>query len=90
MAFGAVPIVSALACFQDFIQPARNGLVFDHRHLQAAALLAEQMLALATHPERRQAMAREALKVRQSHHPSAIADAFLACFQEMLQQPPQS
>ncbi len=87
MACGAVPIVSSLACFRDFIQPGENGLVFDHRHPQAAALLAEQMLALATQPKRRQAMACEARKVCRSHHPSAIADAFLACFQEMLQHP---
>jgi glycosyltransferase involved in cell wall biosynthesis len=31
MAAGCVPIVSGLACFRDFIEPGRNGLVFDHR-----------------------------------------------------------
>ena len=90
MAFGAVPIVSALACFRDFISPGENGLVFDHRRQDAAALLAEQMVFLASQPERREAMAREARKVRETHHPSAIADAFLACFQDMLQQPSPS
>lgn len=87
MAFGAVPIVSDLACFRDFISPGVNGLIFDHRRQEAASLLAQEMTALASQPERRQAMAREARKVCQSHHPSAIADTFLSCFQEMLQMP---
>lgn len=84
MAFGAVPIVSALACFRDFISPGVNGLVFDHRRQDAPALLAQQMLVLATQPGRLEAMAREARRVCQTHHPSAIADAFLACFADML------
>jgi glycosyltransferase involved in cell wall biosynthesis len=87
MAFGAVPIVSALACFRDFISPGENGLVFDHRRQDAAALLAEQMLFLAARPERLEAMAREARRVRETHHPSVITDAFVACFQDMLVQP---
>jgi glycosyltransferase involved in cell wall biosynthesis len=85
MACGAVPIVSALSCFRDFIRPGLNGLVFDHRAVDAPRLLAEQMLALARDGEHRQLMGAEALKVRHTHHPSVIADAFLGCFQEILQ-----
>ena len=31
MAAGCAPVVSSLACFQDFITPGENGLVFNHR-----------------------------------------------------------
>jgi glycosyltransferase involved in cell wall biosynthesis len=86
MACGAVPIVSDLACFRDFITPAVNGEVFNHRAPDAAARLAEAMLTLARDPERRSAMANAALAVRQSHHPATIAAEFLRCFEELMEQ----
>ena len=87
MACGAVPIVSDLACFRDFITTGLNGLVFNHRDADAASLLASEMIQLATHPERRRSLSQAALGVRQSHHPTAIAAEFLRCFEEMIQQP---
>jgi glycosyltransferase involved in cell wall biosynthesis len=87
MACGAVPIVSELACFRDYIIPGVNGLVFNHRVADPAAVLAQEILTLAHAPELRAAMAESALAVRESHHPSSIAIEFLRCFEEMLQQP---
>jgi glycosyltransferase involved in cell wall biosynthesis len=87
MACGAVPIVSDLACFRDFITPGVNGLVFNHRAADPAAQLAQEILNLASHPERRSAMAEAVLTVRQSHYPATIAADFLRCFEEMLHQP---
>ena len=87
MACGAVPIVSDLACFRDFIIPSVNGLVFNHRSADPAAALAKEILTLACDPERRVAMAEAVLAVRNSHHPATIATEFLRCFEEMLQQP---
>jgi glycosyltransferase involved in cell wall biosynthesis len=86
MACGAVPIVSDLACFRDFITPGVNGQVFNHRAADPAARLAEAMLTLASDPERRTAMAKAALAVRQSHHPATIAAEFLHCFEELIEQ----
>jgi glycosyltransferase involved in cell wall biosynthesis len=52
MACGAVPVVSALECFREFISHGRNGLVFDHRK-DAVAELTHQLLWLYDNPERR-------------------------------------
>lgn len=46
MAAGAVPVVSQLACFQDFVHTNVNGLGFDHRSSDAAAQLAERIKRL--------------------------------------------
>jgi glycosyltransferase involved in cell wall biosynthesis len=86
MACGAVPIVSDLACFRDFITPGVNGLVFNHRAADAPTQLAHQILTIAADPEPRASMAEEALVVRQSHHPATIAREFLACFEALIQQ----
>jgi glycosyltransferase involved in cell wall biosynthesis len=77
MACGSVPIVSDLACFRDFITSGANGLMFDHRSADPAAVLAQQILSLAVDPERRATMAEAALAVRESHHPASIALRFL-------------
>ncbi len=88
MACGAVPIVSDLACFRDFITPGVNGLVFNHRAAEGAYLLANHFLDLAAEPTRRAAIANAALAVRQSHHPATIASEFLRCFERMIEQRP--
>lgn len=80
MAFGAVPIVSSVACFQDFIKPEVNGLIFNHRHLDAVTILSTAIIKLANSPEVCSILSRNALKVRQTHHPSAIAEEFINCF----------
>ena len=41
MACGAIPIVSALCCFQDFIAHGRNGAIFDHRGSDPVQALVE-------------------------------------------------
>jgi glycosyltransferase involved in cell wall biosynthesis len=90
MACGAVPIVSDLACFRDFITPGVNGQVFNHRAADPATLLANRFLELAADPGQRAALSQSALAVRQSHHPATIAAAFLRCFDELIEQQPNS
>lgn len=90
MACGAVPIVSALACFRDFIIPGVNGLVFDHRSADADQLLADQIVHLANDSGQRATLSQEARGVCQSHHPEAIAADFLRCFEQMTTQEPLS
>ena len=88
MACGAVPIVSDLACFRDFITPGVNGQVFNHRAADPATLLANAFLELAADPSQRAALSQSARGVRQSHHPATIASAFLRCFDELIEQQP--
>lgn len=86
MSCGAVPIVSDLACFRDFIIPGVNGLVFNHRASNAAELLADKILDLVSNPTQRASLSRSALSVRESHHPTVIAAQFLRCFEELIGQ----
>jgi glycosyltransferase involved in cell wall biosynthesis len=88
MSCGAVPIVSDLACFRDFITPGVNGLIFDHRSPTAVNHLTEQILALAAHPEQRALLSQAAQRVCQTHHPEAIATEFVRCFEQMMAQTP--
>lgn len=78
MAWGAVPVVSQLACFQDFVTPGKNGYAFAHDGADAAAALAEAIEA-AARPESR-ALAERALAVRETHSCSSIATQFLEDF----------
>lgn len=43
MAAGCCPVVSALACFRDFVRPGENGYVFDHRVPDAVGSLKEAL-----------------------------------------------
>jgi glycosyltransferase involved in cell wall biosynthesis len=53
MAAGAVPVVSRLACFTDFVRDGENGLVFDHTAPDAAAQLAAALVRLLREPDTR-------------------------------------
>jgi glycosyltransferase involved in cell wall biosynthesis len=86
MAWGCVPIVSNLACFHDFIVHERNGLVFDHRHGEAMALLASAIARLQADADLRTALAHRALEVQQSHSTAVIATQFLQEFARVVQE----
>jgi len=85
MAWGAVPIVSALGCFRDFITPLQNGFVFDHRSADPAGRLAALFGTLPDRPL--EELSRAALGVRISHAPARIATQFLDDFETILQHP---
>ena len=84
MAWGAVPVVSNLSCFRDFIHDGDNGLIFDHRAPSAQTQLMECVLRLIEDSDLRTRLAASALQVRQSHSATAIADSFLADFEKIL------
>jgi glycosyltransferase involved in cell wall biosynthesis len=84
MALGAVPIVSDLDCFKDFIFHDKNGLIFNHRAQDTSVLLMQNVLKLIEDDPTRTRLAKEALKVRVSHSPDSIADLFLADFEKLL------
>ena len=56
MAAGAVPVLSALPCYEDLLTPGRDGLLFNHRAPDAPALLADQLAAVLADPQKRAAL----------------------------------
>lgn len=57
MAAGAVPVVSNLACFRDFVTDGVNGRVFDHEGPDAPARLAAVLEATLRETDRRRQLA---------------------------------
>lgn len=82
MAWGCAPVVSDLACFKDFIIDDENGHIFNHRIPKAASELAARIQTLMDDPTRRSQVALEAIKVRESHSSSTVADQFLKDFEK--------
>jgi len=78
MAWGAVPVVSDLACFRDFMEPGVNGFSFNHRGEGAAHALARALERAATGDMR--TIAERATRVRETHSNAKIAAEFLADF----------
>lgn len=85
MAWGCVPIVSNLDCFKDFIRSGENGLIFDHRGNDAIKNLAEAIRVLTTDANMHRNLALQALDVRRTHSPQAIAQMFLNDFKLMME-----
>jgi len=80
MAAGAVPVVSDLACFRDFVRDGENGLVFDHRAADAPVHLANALARLVRAADLRRRLAEQArLDVRRYDFP-VFADMLLADF----------
>ncbi len=84
MAWSAVPVVSNIACFKDFIFHGKNGLIFDHRVENASEQLKECVLDLINNHQKLVQFANEAIKVNISHSPDNIADLFIVDFKRLL------
>lgn len=83
MAAGAVPIVSDLACFRDFVRHGENGLVFDHRAPDAAAQLAQALAQLVRDGAQRRRLADTARADVHRYDFPAYADMLLADFAQL-------
>lgn len=83
MAAGAVPVVSRLACFTDFVRDGHNGLVFDHTAPDAAAQLAAALARLLADGGRRERLAGAARADTRVYDYSAYADALLTDFAQL-------
>lgn len=83
MAWGCVPVVSNLACFQDYIRNEYNGLIFDHRAVNAVDQLKNSIIYLQQNRQVCDKLARAALHVRQTHSASHIASLFIEEFERM-------
>lgn len=80
MSGGAVPIVSSLGCFADFVKDKHNGLVFDHRAPDAAEQLAGQLARLASDQELRHSLATAAITTAASYRIDQVAANYLEDF----------
>lgn len=83
MAAGAVPVVSRLACFTDFVRDGRNGLVFDHAAPDAAAQLAAGLARLLGEPALRTRLAAAARADSQAYDYGTYAGGLLADFAQL-------
>ena len=86
MAWGCVPVVSNLSCFQDFITQEENGLIFDHRSQHAVQQLAEHIMRLQEDNKLQKKLGQNALLVRKTHSIQHIADLFLKEFAHVVNQ----
>lgn len=84
MACGVAPVVSALACFRDFLAPGETGWCFDHRAVNPAGALVEQLLAATGDAARRAAMAARAARAARRFSLEAVAQNYLSDFTTLL------
>lgn len=80
MAAGAVPVVSGLPCFRDFVRAEENGLVFDHTAPDATRALAKALASLVRDAGRRERFAHAARAAVQRFDLPAYAERLLEDF----------
>lgn len=83
MAAGAVPVVSQLACFTDFVRDGRNGLVFDHAAPDAPERLAAALGRLLGEAGLRERLAAAARADARAYDYAAYAEDLLADFAQL-------
>jgi glycosyltransferase involved in cell wall biosynthesis len=83
MAAGAVPVVSALDCYDDVIRHGYNGFVFDHRSPDRAAHLADAFARLLADPGLRRRLSAAAQNDSRRFDYREVAAALLADFQHL-------
>jgi glycosyltransferase involved in cell wall biosynthesis len=81
MAFGCVPVVSSLPCFNDFIANEENGLVFNPNAPDQVADLSQQLERLMSDATLRQTLSRNAFLIHGLYSAKIIARKFLADFE---------
>jgi glycosyltransferase involved in cell wall biosynthesis len=84
MAAGAAPVVSGLDCYRDVIRDGENGLTFDHRAPNAAALLADRLALLISDPVLRGRLAAQAVQDSRRFDYAVVAKDILGDFDELL------
>jgi glycosyltransferase involved in cell wall biosynthesis len=87
MAAGAVPVVTNLPCFLDFVRPGQTGLTFEATAPDAVNRMTEQFVDLITQPERRHAMGRQAQAAVAQYDFDVFADRLLADFAQLTAEP---
>jgi glycosyltransferase involved in cell wall biosynthesis len=80
MGQGAVPIVSALSCFSDFVVEGQTGCVFDHRSDRNIIALADLIEDLVSDVDKREKIRRQALHVAQRYELQTVAKTHVKSF----------
>jgi glycosyltransferase involved in cell wall biosynthesis len=80
MAHGCVPVVSALGCFQDYIEDRVNGAIFDHEGRQPEQYLARELAALVGDPARVATLSAAAELKSREYELGRVAELYLADF----------
>jgi glycosyltransferase involved in cell wall biosynthesis len=84
MAAGAVPVVSNLACFKDFVRCGENGLSFDHNAPDAANQLAAALVSLLRDPALRSRLATRAQADVRIYDYATYAETLLRDFAQLI------
>ncbi|MEI8233200.1 MAG: glycosyltransferase family 4 protein [Verrucomicrobiota bacterium] len=84
MAQGCPALVSALACFRDFIEPGVNGFVFDHRAADPVRALAGLLAALMNDAPGRERAGARALRTAEAFSLEGVAGQYLDDFASLL------
>jgi len=83
MAAGAVPVVSDLQCFRDFISPGKNGLTFDAHADDASVQLANNLERLITDRNHREVLSHAAQMTAKHYDYEAYIERLLEDFTEL-------
>lgn len=86
MAAGCAPVVSALACFADFLRAGENGLVFDHRQPDAAAALGQALQEFAESSVTRERIRAAAWTTARDYALPTVALKFLEDFSRITER----
>ncbi|WP_299247273.1 glycosyltransferase family 4 protein [uncultured Cytophaga sp.] len=84
MAYGCVPIVSALPCFNDFIEDHKNGCIFDQASANQIASLTHIFEELIADPELTARLSKAAILVLKTYASQTIAQQFLNDFKTLI------
>ena len=84
MAAGCPPVVSSLACFQDFVKADFNGWIFDHRSADRAASLASVLKRLVNETDTLKKASEYASRTAQGYTLAKVAGQFLTDFEEVI------
>ncbi len=83
MAAGAVPVVSALDCYNDVIRDGQNGSIFDHHASDRVRQLADILARLLTDSALRRKFSIQAQLDSKAFDYSSVAASFLADFERL-------
>ncbi len=86
MATGLVPVVSDLSQFRDYLEPGRNGVIFDHRNGSAAGNLARALRETLSNPPRLEELSRRAIESARRFSYERVARLRLQDYEELLDE----
>ena len=83
MAYGCVPVVSKLDCFNDFIVDKKNGLVYDQNNKNQAYELFKTLQILINDESYLKRLSEEAKQISQRFSATVIAEEFIEDFRKI-------